>query len=135
MNSLLPHFAQALSLFPFSLQKTRHSEAERWFTKAHSLAPHDASVHLHYGMFLLDADRSLEAAEHFEVAAMASSVGGGDEEDAYKTLFNAAVAFRQAGRTDRAEEFYRKALKVRPKVRRRNEPSFHWLKRQKEALQ
>jgi len=35
----------------------------------------------------------------------------------YDSVFNAAVAYRQAGRHDLAEEFYRKATKLRPKVR------------------
>ncbi len=69
-------------------------------------------------MFLLDAERNLEAARHFEIAAAAADNGG--SEDAYETMFNAAVAYRQAGRTDRAEEFYRKALELRP-----DDPSAH----------
>lgn len=34
----------------------------------------------------------------------------------YDTTFNAAVAYRQAGRHDLAEIFYRKAVRIRPKV-------------------
>ena len=70
-------------------QKTRHSEAESWFSKARALAPDDREVHLHYGMFLLDAERNSEAAQHFVIAAKAA-----DDEHAYEATFNAAVAFR-----------------------------------------
>ena len=82
-----------------SLQKTRHSEAEFWFSKARALAPDDGEVHLHYGMFLLDADRNSEAAHHFAIAAKANTANddkSGDvpNEHAYEATFNAAVAFR-----------------------------------------
>ena len=80
------------------MQKTRHSEAEFWFSKARALAPDDGEVHLHYGMFLLDADRNSEAAQHFAIAAKANDKDekGGDvpNEHAYEATFNAAVAFR-----------------------------------------
>ena len=78
-------------------QKTRHSEAESWFSKARALAPDDPEVHLHYGMFLLDADRNTEAAQHFVIAATAKDKNEGGEvrnEHAYEATFNAAVAFR-----------------------------------------
>ena len=42
-------------------------------------------------MFLLDADRNREAADHFVIAAKASN---DDNEHAYEATFNAAVAFR-----------------------------------------
>ena len=77
-------------------QKTRHSEAESWFSKARALAPDDREVHLHYGMFLLDADRNSEAAQHFVLAAEAADGGDGGEH-AYEATFNAAVAFRYVG--------------------------------------
>ena len=49
-------------------QKTRHQEAEHWFNKANQIAPDDANVHMHYGFFLLDAQRNFEAAIQFEKA-------------------------------------------------------------------
>ena len=91
------------------LQKTRHTEAESWFVKAQKLAPRDPSVHLHYGLFLMDADRNSEAAEEFAKAAEI------DPTD-YESIFNAGVAFRQAGQHSRAEEFYRKAVDLKPNV-------------------
>ena len=45
-----------------------HHEAEHWFHKANEIAPDDANVHMHYGFFLLDAQRNFEAALQFEKA-------------------------------------------------------------------
>lgn len=85
--------------------------------KAHRLAPGDPSVHLHYGLFLMDRGRNLEAGVHFEEASKLQ----GDEqqpggEGLYESLFNAGVAYRQAGVMDKAETFYRKAKDLKPKV-------------------
>ena len=91
------------------LQKTRHNEAESWFVKAGKLAPRDPAVHLHYGLFLMDADRNSQAAEEFAKAAEI------DPQD-YESIFNAGVAFRQAGQHSQAEEFYRKAVDLKPNV-------------------
>ena len=77
--------------------------------KAKSLAPNDPGVHLHYGLFLMEASRDLEAAAEFEAATKS-------QPDDYNAAFNAGVAYRQAGRMVKAEEFYRKAADIRPKV-------------------
>jgi Flp pilus assembly protein TadD len=74
------------------------------------MAPDDPSVHLHYGLFLMDSERNLEAAREFAKAAQLNP------ED-YESVFNAGVAYRQAGgRNSEAEMFYRKAVQLRPKV-------------------
>ena len=74
------------------------------------MAPDDPSVHLHYGLFLMDSERNLEAAREFAKAAQLNP------ED-YESVFNAGVAYRQAGgRNPEAEMFYRKAVQLRPKV-------------------
>ena len=78
--------------------------------KAKSLAPNDPGVHLHYGLFLMEASRDLEAAAEFEAATKS-------QPDDYNAAFNAGVAYRQAGRLVKAEEFYRKAADIRPKVK------------------
>ena len=96
----------------FFLQKTRHTEAESWFLKAVRLAPGDSGVHLHYGLFLMEAGagrRDLEAAREFEAAS-------GLEPTDYNAAFNAGVAYRQAGNREKAEAFYRKAVQISPKV-------------------
>lgn len=73
------------------------------------MAPNDPGVHLHYGLFLMEASRDLEAATEFEAASKS-------QPDEYNAAFNAAVAYRQAGRLEKAEEFYRKAADISPKV-------------------
>ena len=90
-------------------QKTRHSEAESWFLKAKEMVPEDPSVHLHYGLFLMDSDRNLEAAEEFARAVSLKS-------DDYESVFNAGVAYRQANMNTEAEKFYRMAVQLRPNV-------------------
>jgi Tfp pilus assembly protein PilF len=93
----------------FMFQKTRHSEAEHWFTKANEIAPEDPNVHMHYGFFLLDTERNLEAGIQFEKAVQIRPQD-------YESNFNAGVAFRLAGKNDLAEKFYRQALQLRPQV-------------------
>ena len=74
------------------------------------MAPEDPSVHLHYGLFLMDSERNLEAAREF---AKASKLNPED----YESVFNAGVAYRQAGKNTEAEMFYRKAVQLRPQVK------------------
>lgn len=93
--------------------KSRTSEAETVFSKAYNMAPNDPSVHLHYGLFLMDSERNLEAAREFSRAAQLKP-------DDYESVFNAGVAFRQAGKNEEAEIFYRKAVQLKP-----NDPSSH----------
>ena len=73
------------------------------------MAPNDPSVHLHYGLFLMDSERNLEAAREFSRAAQLKP-------DDYESVFNAGVAFRQAGKNEEAEIFYRKAVQLKPNV-------------------
>ena len=80
-----------------------------------------------------DGNRNFEAGQQFQTAA--ELILGKDTDStsrkmsdvideanfhssisAYDSIFNAAVAYRQAGRHDLAETFYRKAVSVRPKV-------------------
>ena len=79
-----------------------------------------------------DGNRNFEAGQKFQTAS--ELLLGNDKEQiarkdsyldeanlqssisAYDTTFNAAVAYRQAGRNDLAEKFYRKAVEIRPKV-------------------
>ncbi|XP_040569005.1 protein O-mannosyl-transferase TMTC2 [Lepeophtheirus salmonis] len=87
--------------------KTRMKEAEERFLLASKLAPSESSVALHYGLFLLDTDRSLEAGYQFQRAAKLSPSD-------FESVFNAAVAFRQAGKYTLAEKFYRQSVSIRP---------------------
>ena len=57
----------------------------------------------------MDADRNLEAAEEF---AMAADINPQD----YESVFNAGVAFRQAGHHAKAEQYYRQSVTLKPNV-------------------
>jgi Flp pilus assembly protein TadD len=59
----------------------------------------------------MDSDRNLEAAREFAKAAELKP-------DDYESVFNAGVAFRQAGNNIQAETFYRKAVNLKPEVSR-----------------
>ena len=80
-----------------------------------------------------EGDRNFEAGQKFQMAAelilgnnkdinsnkTSDSIKESDLHSAvsvYDSIFNAAVAYRQAGRHDLAEIFYRKAVTIRPKV-------------------
>ncbi|KAF0770551.1 protein O-mannosyl-transferase TMTC2-like, partial [Aphis craccivora] len=89
--------------------RTRIHEAENWFLRAKKLAPSDASVYKHFGVFLLEQERYSEAASQL-VEAVAL------EPDDYDLTVTAATALRQAGVSLRAEEMYRKAAILRPQV-------------------
>ena len=56
----------------------------------------------------MDMERNLEAAQEFAKAAELKP-------DDYESIFNAGVAYRQAGRNQEAELFYRKAVQLKPK--------------------
>eukprot|EP00096_Caligus_rogercresseyi_P007274 TRINITY_DN2508_c0_g1_i1.p1 TRINITY_DN2508_c0_g1~~TRINITY_DN2508_c0_g1_i1.p1 ORF type:complete len:604 (+),score=30.15 TRINITY_DN2508_c0_g1_i1:192-1814(+) len=88
--------------------RTRLQEAEERFRIASQIAPTESSVALHYGLFLLGEERSLEAGLQFQKAAHLSPLD-------FESIFNAAVAFRQAGKYSLAEDFYRQSVKVKPK--------------------
>ncbi|XP_060851447.1 protein O-mannosyl-transferase TMTC2-like [Rhopalosiphum padi] len=87
--------------------RTRIHEAENWFLRAKKLAPGDASVYKHFGVFLLEQERYSEAASQL-VEAVAL------EPEDYDLTVTAATALRQAGVSLRAEEMYRKAAILRP---------------------
>ncbi len=57
----------------------------------------------------MDLDRNLEAAREFAKAAELKP-------DDFESIFNAGVAYRQAGDNVKAEIFYRKSVDLRPQV-------------------
>ena len=80
-------------------------------------------MYLKYGLYLLDEDRPLDAAFEFQKATELhrTQVTDVDEDvsaddEYYKGVFNAAVAFRLAGKRENAERFYRKAVELRSYV-------------------
>ena len=57
----------------------------------------------------MDQDRNLEAGNEFEEAVRLAQ-----PKPDFESAFNAGVAFRLAGKLDKAETFYRKAAQIRP---------------------
>ena len=58
----------------------------------------------------MDSERNLEAAKEFAKAAQLKP-------DDFESVFNAGVAYRQAGKNLEAEMFYRRAVQIRPEVK------------------
>lgn len=80
------------------------------------MAPRNPDISFHYGLFLLDEGGQanlLLAAENFVLASIELNEG---DSLYYESLFNAAVAYREAGELLKAELFYGKAAKVKPNV-------------------
>ena len=65
------------------------------------------------GQFLGEIGRYVESADNYVRAAMLTP-------DDFELVFNAANALRQAGQHIEAEEFYRKAARISPKVQGSN---------------
>ncbi|XP_076841965.1 protein O-mannosyl-transferase TMTC2 [Brachyhypopomus gauderio] len=83
------------------------SEAERYFLKAIQLEPTKGNCYMHYGQFLLEESRLLEAAEMAETAARLDS-------EEFDVVFSAAHMLRQASLNDAAERYYKQAATLRP---------------------
>lgn len=95
--------------FCYSGQRSRLSEAEEWYGKAHRTAPDDPAVRARYADFLSSVGRLDDAAEQYEAAAALAS---DDHEIAVKT----ATTLRKAGRTSDSEAYYRRAVRLYPQV-------------------
>ena len=63
---------------------------------------------------ILGADKDLSSRKNVEIMEEKST---DSSTSVYDSIFNAAVAYRQAARHDLAETFYRKAVAIRPKVK------------------
>ncbi|CDQ63036.1 unnamed protein product [Oncorhynchus mykiss] len=81
--------------------------AERYFLKAIQLDPTKGNCYMHYGQFLLEESRLLEAAEMAEKAARLDS-------GEFDVVFSAAHMLRQASLNDAAEKYYGQAASIRP---------------------
>jgi len=88
---------------------SRHDEAEQLFRQAQMLAPSDPSVYMMTGQFFVDVSRLHEGAESFVRAAHLAP-------DDFEAVFNAATTLREIKEMDRAEHFYRLAVRLRPNV-------------------
>ncbi|ELK02539.1 Transmembrane and TPR repeat-containing protein 2 [Pteropus alecto] len=85
----------------------RKSEAEKFFLKAIELDPTKGNCYMHYGQFLLEEARLIEAAEMAKKAAELDSTE-------FDVVFNAAHMLRQASLNEAAEKYYDLAARLRP---------------------
>ena len=88
--------------------QSRAGEAEAWFRRAQAVAPGEARVHAHYGLYLMDMARHSEAKTTLAEAARLAPKD-------FDTVFNAGVAAREAGDINSAEAWYRRAVSLRPR--------------------
>ncbi|HHM05101.1 MAG TPA: type IV pilus biogenesis/stability protein PilW [Gammaproteobacteria bacterium] len=85
--------------------------ADKHYRKALTLAPEEPMLHNNYGVFLCRQRRYREAEDHFLEAA--GQVFYRSPEVAYK---NAGACAYHAGDPDKAEQYYRKALQLKPRL-------------------
>ncbi|MDH5737906.1 MAG: type IV pilus biogenesis/stability protein PilW [Gammaproteobacteria bacterium] len=85
--------------------------AEKHFKKAIGYDSENAQARLNYGAFLFTKGRYKEAIEHLTVAAEDTTYR--NQPQAYENL---AVCYAQMGDNNKAEQFYRKALGLNPRL-------------------
>uniref|UniRef100_A0A669DCR3 dolichyl-phosphate-mannose--protein mannosyltransferase n=1 Tax=Oreochromis niloticus TaxID=8128 RepID=A0A669DCR3_ORENI len=96
-----------MTLCLIHLSQGQKAEAERYFLKAIQLDPTKGNCYMHYGQFLLEESRLLEAAEMAKTAARLDS-------GEFDVVFNAAHMLRQASLNEAAEKYYGQAASLRP---------------------
>jgi type IV pilus assembly protein PilF len=105
----LPGAHGALALLKQRLGQAK--EAEKHFQRAIKLAPESSGTHNNYGVFLFGQGRYQEAEEHFLTAVRNPLYD--TPELAYE---NAARAAKQRADFSKAEEYYRRALQINPRL-------------------
>lgn len=108
-NPELPSAHNVLALLKQRLG--RIEEAERHFQRAIDLAPNYAGAHNNYGVFLYSQGRYREAEAHFLKAI--SNPLYSTPALAYE---NAAMAAQERSDLGKAEEYYQRALQIRPRL-------------------
>ncbi|MDN3517904.1 type IV pilus biogenesis/stability protein PilW [Aquisalimonas lutea] len=86
-----------------------HDKADRHFRRALRLGDEQPSVHNNYGRFLCNQERYEEADEQFRKA-----INDPLYERKHLALSNAGLCALRAGRTDKADEYLRRAVEQRP---------------------
>lgn len=83
--------------------------AEESFKRALEINPQDSKAHNNYGLFLCRNQREEEAIQHFLLALKNPLY-----EEPDLSYVNAGICARQKGDNKRAEEFFTRALRIRP---------------------
>lgn len=87
------------------------ADAEKHFRRAVSLAPENPEIRNNYGVFLCDQNKFAEAEEHFNLAI--NNIDYRTPELVYE---NAGRCAFRSGDVDKAERFFRTALKYNPNM-------------------
>jgi type IV pilus assembly protein PilF len=105
-----PRLAVAHSTLALAYDQTGQAEdAERHYRRALSLDPKNAEAQNSYGVFLCRQNRFDDAEEHFVAAARTPRYA-----TPIAALNNAATCAYDAGRLDKADQYFRAALDIDP---------------------
>ncbi len=106
----VPNYTSALNVLGL-IYMDLHDDpaAENSFQRALRVSPLDSDANHNYGTFLCRRKREKESIKYF-LAALRNPLYATPE----KSWINAGVCARQAGDTGAAEEYFQKALKLRP---------------------
>ena len=105
-----PNYAPAFSVLGLVYMELRDDKAaEANFQRALRISPQDSDANNNFGWFLCQRKREQESIKYFLVALRNPLYTTPD-----KSWANAGVCARQAGDIPAAEDYFQKALKVRP---------------------
>ena len=105
-----PDFAPALNVMGLVYMELRDDKAaEASFQRALRVSPLDSDTNNNYGWFLCQRKREQESVKYF-LAALRNPLYATPD----KSWVNAGICARQAGDLANAEDYFQKALKVRP---------------------
>jgi type IV pilus assembly protein PilF len=105
-----PNYAPALNVLGLVYMELRDDKAaEASFQRALRVSPLDSDSNNNYGWFLCQRKRELESIKYF-LAALRNPLYATPD----KSWVNAGICVRQTGDLAAAEEYFQKALKLRP---------------------
>ncbi len=105
-----PNFAPALNVLGLVYMELRDDKAaEGSFQRALRVTPLDSDTNNNYGWFLCQRKREQESIKYF-LAALRNPLYATPD----KSWVNAGICARQAGDLANAEDYFQKALKIRP---------------------
>lgn len=105
-----PNFAPALNVLGLVYMELRDDKAaEASFQRALRVSPLDSDTNNNYGWFLCQRKREQDSVKYF-LAALRNPLYATPD----KSWVNAGICARQAGDLANAEDYFQKALKIRP---------------------